>query len=158
MEDSDCWQSKFEACHYSNKLINKIILLNKKTNNKVNLTKIKKAIYYAKKHHATQKRESGEPYYSHPITVAEMVTDFCFEINAIVAAILHDIVEDTPASIEDILNIFGYRAAEIVKRLTRFKLPNSNYRISSEQLLMDAYMLNDAVVVLIKLLDRIHNL
>lgn len=87
-----------------------------------------------------------------------MVADFCFEVNAIVAVILHGTLEETNASIEDISNIFGHMAAEIVKRLTRFKLPNSNYHIPSEQLLMNAYMLNDAVVVLIKLLDRLHNL
>ena len=51
MEDSDCWQSKFEGCLYSNKLINKIMSINNQNTNKVNLDKIKKAIYYAKKYH-----------------------------------------------------------------------------------------------------------
>lgn len=60
MEDSDCWQSKFEGCLYSNKLINKIMSINNQNTNKVNLDKIKKAIYYAKKYHDKQKRETGD--------------------------------------------------------------------------------------------------
>ena len=158
MENLHCWQSKFESCDYSIKLLNKIISLNNKNSNKVDVEEIKKAIYYAKKYHADQKRETGEPYYSHPLSVAEMVADFCFEVNAIVAAILHDVVEDTSLKIENISNIFNHRVAEIIKRLTRFKLPKLSCRISSEQLLMQSYMLNDASVVLIKLLDRLHNL
>lgn len=158
MKDLYCWRSKFKSCTYSDKLINKIMSLNKLSNEKVDLDVIQKAIYYAKKYHGKQKRDTGEPYYSHPIFVAEVLTDFCFEANAIVAAILHDVVEDTPISIEDISKIFGHRVAEIVKKLTRFQLPNSNCRISSEQLLMQSYILNDAVVILIKLLDRLDNL
>jgi (p)ppGpp synthase/HD superfamily hydrolase len=85
-----------------------------------------------------------------------MVADYCCEVNALVAAILHDVVEDTSASVGDISNIFGCRVAQIVERLTRFQLPN--YRISSGELIMRAHMLNDNVAVLIKLLDRLHNL
>jgi guanosine-3',5'-bis(diphosphate) 3'-pyrophosphohydrolase len=158
MKDLHSWQLKFNLCYYSRKLINKIMFLNKRTHNKVNVTEIKKAIYYAKKYHADQKRETGEPYYAHPLSVAEMVVDFCFEVNAIVAAILHDVVEDTPLKIEHISNIFNHRVAEIVKRLTRVTLPKLSCRISSEELLIQSYMLNDAVVILIKLLDRLHNL
>lgn len=57
MEDLYCWQSKFELCLYSYKLINKIIVLNLKTSNKVHLEKIKKAIYYARKYHGEQKEK-----------------------------------------------------------------------------------------------------
>ncbi len=156
VKEIDCWQAKFESCAYSDALLNKLFLINDKTLDKIDLLEIKKAIYYAKKYHGTQKRHSGEPYYTHPIEVAYMVADYCFEVNAIVAAILHDVVEDTIASLEDIANIFGYRVAQIVERLTRFQLPN--YRVSSGELIMCAYMLNDNVAVLIKLLDRLHNL
>ena len=158
MNDLSCWETKFKYCCYSKRLLSKLLLLNKIAKQKINILEVKKAIYYARIYHGSQKRQTGEPYYTHPLAVAEMVVDFCFDMNAIVAAILHDVIEDTNASIEDISSIFGYRAAEIVNRLTRFKLPNSNCKISSEQLVMQAYMLNDSVVVFIKLLDRLHNL
>jgi guanosine-3',5'-bis(diphosphate) 3'-pyrophosphohydrolase len=160
MNDIYCWETKFKPCYYSDRLLNKISCLNEKvtTKQRIDLLEIKKAIYYAKKYHAGQMRDSGEPYYTHPLIVAEMVLDFCFDSNAIVAAILHDVIEDTNASIEDLSSIFGYRAAETVKKLTRFKLPDSNSKISSGQLIMQAYMLKEVVVVLIKLLDRLHNL
>lgn len=158
MDDLYCWQSKYESCSYAESLLKKIYLQNEISNYQVNVLKIKKAIYYAKKYHFGQMRDSGEPYYSHPLAVAEMVIDFYFDENAIIASILHDLIEDTNASVEDISSIFGYRVAEIVERLTRFNLPNSNSKISSEQLIMQAYILNDSVVVLIKLLDRLHNL
>ncbi len=156
MKEIDCWQAKFESYSYSDALLNKLVLINEQIIDKIDLLEIKKAIYYAKKHHGAQKRQSGEPYYTHPIEVACMVADYCCEVNALVAAILHDVVEDTSASVADISNIFGCRVAQIVERLTRFQLPN--YRISSGELIMHAHTLNDNVAVLIKLLDRLHNL
>lgn len=58
MEDIRCWELKFEPCPYSNKLINKLSLLNTTVNNSANIQEVKKAIYYAKKHHGEQKRQS----------------------------------------------------------------------------------------------------
>lgn len=76
MFDLDVWLNKFECCVYADDLISKIHLLNHQTSNKVNIITIKKAIYYAKKHHSNQMRKSGEPYYSHPLIVAGMVADY----------------------------------------------------------------------------------
>ena len=67
MKDINCWEAKFEACIYSDKLLNKLLLLNKQASNKIDFTEVRKAIYYAKKYHGAQKRQSGEPYYSHPL-------------------------------------------------------------------------------------------
>ena len=75
MKDLNLWRSKFELCSYSNRLINKIILLNE-VNNNVDLNEVKKAIYYARKYHGQQKRETGEPYYSHPLEVAYSIRLF----------------------------------------------------------------------------------
>ena len=147
MKDMNCWESKFKLCRYSDRLLKKLYYLNKDLKPLLDILEIKKAIYYARKFHDKQKRETGEPYYSHPIAVAEMVVDFCSDVNTIVAAILHDVIEDTHASIEDVSNIFGHRVAEIVKRLTRFKLPNSNCKISSEQLI------NKSLLLLINLMS-----
>ena len=60
MNDISCWESKYQSCTYAESLINKINLLNKKSNNKVDILQIKKAIYYAKKYHGSQKRLSGD--------------------------------------------------------------------------------------------------
>jgi (p)ppGpp synthase/HD superfamily hydrolase len=67
MEDVNCWQSKFTPCQYSDKLLNKLSLLNKQVKYPVDISEITKAIYYARKDHGSQMRNSGELYYSHPI-------------------------------------------------------------------------------------------
>ncbi|OZG31464.1 bifunctional (p)ppGpp synthetase/guanosine-3',5'-bis(diphosphate) 3'-pyrophosphohydrolase [Rickettsia endosymbiont of Culicoides newsteadi] len=76
MEDIDNWRVKFESCKYSTKLLNKLILLNEKVNDPVDIDEITKAIYYAKKYHGSQMRQSGDPYYSHPIEVSYMVAQY----------------------------------------------------------------------------------
>ena len=95
MEDINNWQTKFESCQYADKLINKLLLLNEIAKDPVNIQEVKKAIYYAKKYHADQKRKSGEPYYCHPVEVAYMVADRCFKTDILVTSILHDVIEDT---------------------------------------------------------------
>ena len=156
MKDISDWQSEFESCSYSEKLINKIVLLNTKANNPVDIPEVKKAIYYAKKYHADQKRHSGEPYYTHPIEVAYMVSDYLFKTDVIVASILHDIVEDTAMTAGMILDVFGRRVEEMVDRLTRNRPDGSKLRV--EQILSNASAKNDSEVLIIKLVDRLHNM
>ncbi len=84
------WQSRFKACAGSDRLLNKLSLINKQFPGNIDLTKIKKAIYYAKKYHGPQKRLTGELYYLHPLIVAEMVAEYCFKTDILVTAILHD--------------------------------------------------------------------
>jgi guanosine-3',5'-bis(diphosphate) 3'-pyrophosphohydrolase len=155
MEDLLCWQSKFELCFYSKKLLNKITLLNNQTINKVDLNEIKKAIYYAKKHHGDQKRDSGEPYYSHPLEVAFNVADYCFKTNILVTSILHDILEDTNITEELVKYIFGSQIAEQVESLTRVK-PNG--KITSAKIIELLCLQNKHELLLIKIFDRIHNM
>ena len=117
---------KFEPCIWSTNLLDKLELQNAEASRvsyptRVDITLVKKAIYYCKKYHADQKRDSGEPYYSHPITVANMVTQYVFNTNVVVAALLHDIIEDTEVTAPDIKSWFGGRVAEMVEGLTRNK-------------------------------------
>ncbi|WP_282786407.1 HD domain-containing protein, partial [Flavobacterium croceum] len=80
-------------CSYSIRLIDKLKSLD--TKNVLDFNLINKAIYWAKKYHGDQKRKSGEPYYSHPLEVACMISEYKLKTDVIVASILHDIVEDT---------------------------------------------------------------
>ncbi len=70
MEDLGSWQEKFEICVYSKKLLDKVEYLNTKVKNPVDIEEVKKGIYYARKYHSLQMRQSGDPHYSHPIEVA----------------------------------------------------------------------------------------
>ena len=143
-----------EPCHYSSRLLEKLKSLD--TENKLDFELINKAIYWAKKYHGGQKRKSGEPYYSHPLEVAYMVSDYNLKTDVIAASILHDIIEDTEVTAGMIVDNFSWRIAEMVDRLTRDR-PDGN-KLSVEQVLNNAYQLKDVEVLMIKMIDRIHNL
>ena len=81
------------SCKYSIRLIGKLKLLD--TNGVLDFGLINKAIYFAKKYHDGQLRKSGEPFYSHPLEVAYMISDYNLKTDVIAASILHDVVEDT---------------------------------------------------------------
>jgi guanosine-3',5'-bis(diphosphate) 3'-pyrophosphohydrolase len=143
-----------EPCYYSTRLLEKLKLLD--TKNVLDFELINKAIYWAKKYHGDQKRKSGEPYYSHPLEVAYMVSDYNLKTDVIAASILHDIIEDTPVTTGMILDNFSWRIAEMVDRLTRDRPDGS--KLSVEEVLNSAYQLKDKEVLLIKLFDRFHNI
>ena len=85
------------SCNYSIRLIEKLKLLD--TKNVLDFELINQAVYWARKYHGDQKRKSGEPYYSHPVEVAYMISDYNLQIDLIIASILHDIVEDSEVTI-----------------------------------------------------------
>lgn len=143
-----------EPCQYSIRLTEKLKSLD--TQNVLDFELINKAIYWARKYHGDQKRKSGEPYYSHPLEVAYMISDYNLKTDVIVTSILHDIVEDTEVTVEMIHGTFGQRIAEMVDRLTRDRPDGTE--LSVEQVLNNAYQLKDKEVLLIKLLDRLHNI
>lgn len=143
-----------EPCQYSVRLIEKLRSLDSK--NVLDFDVINKATYWAKKYHGDQKRKSGEAYYSHPLEVAYMISDYKLKTDVIVASILHDIIEDTPVTAGMILDNFGWRITEMVDRLTRDR-PDGT-KLSVEEILSNAYEFKDEEVLLIKLLDRLHNL
>jgi len=143
-----------KPCQYSIKLIDRLKLLD--TNNVLDFELINKAIYWARKYHGEQKRKSGEPYYSHPLEVAYMISEHKLKTDIIVASILHDIIEDTEVTAGMILDNFGWRITEMVDMLTRDR-PDGT-KLSVEEVLNNAYQKQDEEVLLIKLFDRLHNL
>ncbi len=146
--------SHHRPCYYSSRLLEKLKSLD--AENKLDFELINKAIYWAKKYHGEQKRKSGEAYYSHPLEVAYMISDYKLKTDIIVASILHDIIEDTPVTAGMILDNFGWRIAEMVDMLTRDR-PDGN-KLSVEEIITKAYQKQDEEVLLIKLFDRLHNL
>ncbi|WPX99973.1 Putative SpoT-like (p)ppGpp synthetase domain protein (plasmid) [Candidatus Megaera polyxenophila] len=142
-----------KPCHYSIRLIDRLKSLD--TKNALDFDLINKSIYWAKKYHGEQKRKSGEPYYTHPLEVAYMISDYKLKTDVIVASILHDIIEDTPVTAGMILDTFGWRITEMVDRLTRDRPDGS--KLSVEEVLNNIYQLKDIEVLLIKLFDRLHN-
>lgn len=160
MQDPDCWEKKFKPCIYSDRLLEKLLKLNEKAPEKINIIEVKKAIYYAKKYHGKQKRLSGVPYYTHPIAVASMVANHCFKTDILVTSILHDTLEDTLLTQEMIKNIFGLTVAWQVTSLTRIKLDHNQLKqkISVAEILNLLWLQNKEDLLLVKLFDRIHNI
>jgi (p)ppGpp synthase/HD superfamily hydrolase len=142
-----------EPCQYSTRLIEKLQSLD--TENILDFKLIDKAIYWAKKYHDGQFRKSGEPYYTHPLEVAYLVSEYKLTTNVIVTAILHDVVEDSEATVGMIVDAFSWRIAEMVDRLTRDRPDGS--KLSVEEILDNAYEKQDREVLLIKVIDRLHN-
>ena len=122
---------------------------------------IDKAVDYANKKHAAQKRKDGSPYLIHPLAVAQIVTEMGLDMDASLGALLHDCIEDTDASHEDIEKLFGSTVAELVEGVT--KLTRADFS-SREQAQMENLrkmfmaMSKDIRVVLIKIADRLHNI
>jgi (p)ppGpp synthase/HD superfamily hydrolase len=155
MEDINNWEQKFETCIYSDRLVTKLIDLNERTSDKVNIEEVKKAIYYARKYHGSQIRKSGEPYYSHPLEVAFLISDYLFRTDIIITAILHDTIEDTDLTKDMIEKIFGSLVANNVEDLTRIKI---DHKISSARMLELLWIEKKYDILLIKLFDRLHNM
>ncbi len=122
---------------------------------------IDQAVEYANVKHQFQKRKDGSPYIIHPLAVAEIVAEMGLDMDAILGALLHDCIEDTDASHEDIEKLFGTTVAELVEGVT--KLTRANFS-TSEQAQMENLrkmfmaMSKDIRVVLIKIADRLHNM
>ncbi|MGE5474976.1 MAG: RelA/SpoT family protein [Ignavibacteriales bacterium] len=124
-------------------------------------SEIEKAYNFAKNKHAGQTRVSGEPYIIHPLEVANLLADIELDSTSIIAGLLHDIVEDTESTLEQIQSEFGSEVALIVDGVT--KLEKIPYTTKEEQQVenlrkMFLSMAKDIRVILIKLVDRIHNM
>ena len=121
---------------------------------------IQRAYEYADEKHKNQLRKSGEPYIIHPLAVAEIVAEIGLDTDAITAALLHDCLEDTDASFEEISRMFGETVANLVEGVT--KLTRVQYSTMEEQQMenlrkMFMAMSKDIRVILIKISDRLHN-
>ena len=125
------------------------------------MTLIDRAVEYANAKHQYQKRKDGSPYIIHPLAVAEVVAEIGLDMDAILGALLHDCIEDTDASHEEIEKLFGATVAELVEGVT--KLTRTDFT-TSEQAQMESLrkmfmaMSKDIRVVLIKIADRLHNM
>jgi len=144
-----------------NKTIDDVIKKMKMNRRKTNTALILKAYNFAKEHHQGQKRMSGEDYIIHPLDVAYILADLQMDDATICAALLHDVVEDTEITNEDIVRIFGNEIAEMVAGVT--KLSKIRYVTIEEQQVenyrkMFLAMGKDIRVILIKLADRLHNM
>jgi GTP diphosphokinase / guanosine-3',5'-bis(diphosphate) 3'-diphosphatase len=122
---------------------------------------IRKAWEFCVKHHEGQMRASGEPYIVHPLEVAEVLAELKMDATAIAAGLLHDSVEDTPATNEEIAAEFGEQVAHIVEGVTKIdkiQFANREDRQAENVRKMLLAMVSDVRVVLIKLADRLHNM
>jgi GTP diphosphokinase / guanosine-3',5'-bis(diphosphate) 3'-diphosphatase len=122
---------------------------------------IRKAWDFCVKHHEGQMRASGEPYIIHPLEVAEVLAELKMDATSIAAGLLHDSVEDTPATNEEIAEEFGDQVAHIVEGVTKIdkiQFANREDRQAENVRKMLLAMVSDVRVVLIKLADRLHNM
>jgi GTP pyrophosphokinase len=122
---------------------------------------IRKAWEFCVQHHEGQMRASGEPYIVHPLEVAEVLAEMKMDATAIAAGLLHDSVEDTPATNEEIADGFGEQVAHIVEGVTKIdkiQFANREDRQAENVRKMLLAMVSDVRVVLIKLADRLHNM
>ena len=122
---------------------------------------IREALKFSGEAHEGQLRKSGEPYISHPIAVARILTPLHLDAQAIMAAVLHDVVEDTHISNEEVANIFGKSVAELVDGLSKldkieFQTKEDAQAENFRKMLLA--MARDVRVILIKLADRLHNM
>ena len=122
---------------------------------------IDQAVSYANEKHKVQKRKDGSPYIIHPLAVAQIVAEMGLDQDAVLGALLHDCIEDTDASHEDIEKLFGATVAELVEGVT--KLTRANFSTSEQEQMenlrkMFMAMSKDIRVVLIKIADRLHNM
>lgn len=142
-------------------IVEKVINRVKEYSPKANTDMIYVAYRLAKAAHKNQVRKSGEPYIIHPVQIAYIASELSMDATAICAGLLHDVIEDTPYTFDDIVMLFGRPVAEIVDGVT--KLKKIQYRERQEQQVenlrkMFFAMSKDIRVVIIKLIDRLHNM
>ena len=127
----------------------------------VNEALLNRAYVFAMKAHGTQTRASGDPYFSHPLEVAGILTSMRMDGDTIATALLHDVVEDTVATIEEIEDLFGPKISELVDgvtKLSKIELQTESRRQAENFRKFVLAMSNDIRVLLVKLADRLHNM
>src|ERR1700687_3191127 len=138
-------------------LVERVRLYNPDTNEDL----LNRAYVYAMKAHGAQTRASGDPYFSHPLEVAAILTDLKLDDATIVAALLHDTIEDTEATRAEIDNTFGHEIGALVEGLTKLKRLELVSREAKQAENLRKLLLaiaDDVRVLLIKLADRLHNM
>jgi GTP pyrophosphokinase len=138
-----------------------LLLRVQKTRPSDDVSLIRRAWEFCVSHHAGQLRASGEPYIIHPLEVSEVLAEMKMDATAISAGLLHDAVEDTPATSEQIRQSFGDQVAHIVEGVTKIdkiQFANREDRQAENVRKMLLAMVSDVRVVLIKMADRLHNM
>lgn len=138
-----------------------VINLVKQNHPNADTSMIEKAYELAKNAHGDQKRRSGEPYIIHPVAVAYILAEYHMDVETIVAALLHDVIEDTEYTYEDLTREFNEQIAYMVESVS--KMTRLNYQSKEESQAeyirkMILSMSNDIRIILIKLVDRLHNM
>ncbi|MBR3144802.1 MAG: bifunctional (p)ppGpp synthetase/guanosine-3',5'-bis(diphosphate) 3'-pyrophosphohydrolase [Clostridia bacterium] len=141
---------------------NELLTCLKEQGGKYDLDLIKKAFYYCVQSHEGQKRWTNEDYYIHPFNVAKIIISLGMDSQSVAAALLHDVVEDTKASVDDIKKMFGDDVALLVDGVTRIGMLNNIVSKEEERAESLRKMLiamgKDIRVIIIKLADRLHNM
>jgi len=122
---------------------------------------LNRAYVFAMKAHGSQVRASGDPYFSHPLEVAGILTHYKLDCNSIITALLHDTIEDTPATLEEIEQKFGGEIARLidgVTKLTRIEMQSDHAKQAENFRKLLLAMSEDIRVLLVKLADRLHNM
>ncbi len=122
---------------------------------------LNRAYVYGAKMHAHQKRANGDPYFGHPLEVASILTDLRLDDASIITALLHDTIEDTEATHEEITNLFGRDIADLVDgvtKLTQLELTSKETAQAENFRKLLLAMSKDVRVILVKLADRLHNM
>ncbi len=122
---------------------------------------VRRAYYYAEQAHEGQRRRSGEPYVTHPLAVAAILADMHMDHQSLMAAMLHDVIEDTAISKKTLANQFGPTVAELVdgvSKLTRIEFQSRAEQQAENFQKMALAMAKDIRVILVKLADRLHNM
>ena len=133
----------------------------KKSDYKNNYKIIKQAWKFSEKSHKGQKRNSGENYFTHPVSVASILSELNLDIKTIVTGLLHDVVEDCNVEIDQISNLFGVEVAKLVDGVTKLsKIEMQSDRIRQAENFRKLFLAtsNDIRVLLVKLADRTHNM
>ncbi len=150
-------------CTYAQKLLNNLHHRNQTAQHKVNIPLIEKAMIFTKYWHRGQMRNNKiDPFYSHPFFVADIVSEYFFKTDVIIAALLHDVVEDTKCTYDKIVYHFNNRIAHMVKQLTKFQIEGNDdikkVKLSLEETAERFYKSGDFESFFIKQIDRLHNL
>lgn len=127
----------------------------------VNEELLNRAYVFSMRTHGSQKRESGDPFFSHPVEVAGILTNYHFDYVTIIAALLHDVVEDTTATLTDIQKLFGSKIADLVDgvtKISKLKFSSENEKQAENFRKLVIAMAKDIRVLFVKLADRLHNM
>lgn len=156
------WQNleeKFlkEVIELENNLLSEIKELNKKNKLNLDISLIRKAMKVAKKYHAHQRRRSGQPYYIHPLEVARLALKTSKTTKMVIAALLHDVLEDTNCKASEIKFYFGEDVQSVIDAVTNLDLKNDK-KLTSDSNYYKLNLAKDSDAIKVKICDRVHNM